>query len=313
MIPSPQKSPVLAASVGWAGLGLVILYTGLISAADGITKLIASTYTAPQLFAISGFLVAGISAVWAGAGQAGGLTTAAPRAMALRSVLTVLATFGFFMAFRHLPFADVFVFIGIMPVFAGLMSGPMLGERVRPSAWLALIAGSIGVVCLFPAGIGAAGPGHLWALVGALTGTASMLLARLIARSGTSTLAQVFWPNLTLGLVMALGLPFVWQPMTAGDLGLVFVYAGLLFGARFLLVIALRLMAAYVVVPLLNLQFVWMVGIGAVVFGEMPLASTILGAAIVIGSGIYMVADQTLPSRRLTDVTPPPGPPQTDP
>ena len=50
-----RSQSVLSAScpVGWIGLGLVALYTRLISGADGITKLIASAYAAPQLFAIS--------------------------------------------------------------------------------------------------------------------------------------------------------------------------------------------------------------------------------------------------------------------
>ena len=112
----PQS--VLSASrpVGWIGLGLVALYTGLISGADGITKLIASAYTAPQLFAISGILVAAISAVCAGVARGGALATQAPGAMAARAVLTVLATVAFFQAFRLLPFADVFIFIGLISV-----------------------------------------------------------------------------------------------------------------------------------------------------------------------------------------------------
>ena len=311
MISGPQS--VLSASrpVGWIGLGLVALYTGLISAADGITKLIASAYAAPQLFAISGLLVAAISALCAGISGGGALATPARGTMAVRAVLTVLATVAFFQAFRLLPFADVFVFIGLMPIVAGLMSGLVLGEHVRPAAWIALVTGFVGVLCLLPSGPAAAGTGHLWAFAAVVTGTASMVLARLIARSGTATLAQVFWPNLALGLVMAAALPFVWKPMTATDLGFVLAYAILLFAARFLLVIALRMMAAYVVVPLLNLQFVWMIAIGIVFFNEMPQAASILGAAIVIASGIFMVWDRSLSPAVTIDTLP--TDPQTDP
>lgn len=306
----PQSVVSVSRPVGWIGLGLIALYTGLISAADGITKLIASAYAAPQLFAISGLLVAVISGVCAGVARDGALATQARGAMAARAVLTVLATIAFFQAFRLLPFADVFVFIGLMPIFAGLMSGPVLGEHVRPAAWLALVTGFVGMLCLLPSGPAAAGAGHLWAFAAAVTGTASMVLARLIARSGTASLAQVFWPNLALGLVMAAALPFVWKPMTAADLGLVLAYAVLLFAARFLLVIALRMMAAYVVVPLLNLQFIWMIAIGMIFFSEVPQAATILGAAIVIASGVFMVWDRSLTPAGTLD--PLPTDPQTE-
>ena len=75
--------------------------------------------------------------------------------------------------------------------------------------------------------------------------------------------------------------------------------------------IALRMMAAYVVAPLLNLQFVWMIAIGIIFFEEVPQAATILGAAIVIASGIFVVWDRTLTAAVSLDTLP--TDPQTDP
>ena len=72
-----------------------------------------------------------------------GLRTTCPRAMALRSVMTVISATCYFYAFRLLPFAEVFVFIGLVPLLAGLLSGPILGEHVRGPAWLALGAGFV--------------------------------------------------------------------------------------------------------------------------------------------------------------------------
>ena len=54
--------------------------------------------------------------------------------MALRAVATVLATICFFLAFRHLAFAEVFLFIGVMPLFAALLAGmiPSANNRYNP-------------------------------------------------------------------------------------------------------------------------------------------------------------------------------------
>ncbi|WP_233270330.1 DMT family transporter [Chachezhania sediminis] len=293
----PQSVLSPAVKVALTGAALVVVYTALISSADGITKMIAGGYSAPQMFAISGILVAGLSMLAdRHPAQRLGLKTSRPVAMALRSAATVLAGFCFFNAFRLLPFADVFVFVGIMPILAGLMSGPILGEPVRRAAWVALGAGAVGVLCLFPEGVRSLTLGHLYAGAAAVAGTFSMVLARYIGKSESNALAQVFYPNLTMGLVMALALPFVWKPMPISDLGWICAYTGLLFVARWLLVIALRLLAAYAVTPLLNLQFVWMVAIGWVFFGEIPAAGTYLGVAIVIGSGLYLIWDQTAPA-----------------
>jgi drug/metabolite transporter (DMT)-like permease len=122
-----------------------------------------------------------------------------------------------------------------------------------------------------------------------------MVIARYIGRFEANALAQVFYPNLAVFVVMGLALPFVWQPMPPSDLVWVGAYAVLLFGARWLLVVALRLLAAYAVTPLVNLQFVWMVILGALMFGEYPASGTYLGVAIVIGSGIFLVWDQYAP------------------
>lgn len=280
-----------------AGALLVVVYTGLIAAADGITKLLAGQYAAAQLYALSGGMVVAMCLLADRLPQQRrGFATRCPRAMALRSLATLVAAVCFFYAFRSLPFADVFVFIGLMPLLAGVLSGVVLGEAVRPSAWLALLAGFAGVLFLFPDGVAAIGFGHLIAFVAAVSGVFSMVMARFIGRYECNALAQVFYPNLCLCLVMAVLLPFVWQPMPLVDVAWAVGYALLLFAARWLVVVALRLLAAHVVTPLMNLQFIWMVLIGALFFGELPAAATWLGGVVVIISGLYLVWDQLTPA-----------------
>lgn len=296
-----KASPVAALT----GAIMVVIYTALISSADGITKLLAGGYAAPQLYAVSGGLVA-LFCVIANRIRPvqGGLRTTRPYAMALRSVATVVAGVAFFYAFRLLPFAEVFIFIGLMPLIAGLMSGPILREPVALRVWLALAAGFLGVLCLFPNGLTGVTLGHGVALIACLAGTFSMVMARYVGRFETNSLALVFYPNLLNMIVMALALPFVFKPMPMTDLGLAVAYAGFLFGARWLLVIALRLLPAYTATPLMNLQFVWMVVIGAVFFGEIPGSNIYLGALIVVASGLYLIYEQFAP-RRAMPVIPP--------
>lgn len=285
-----------------AGLGaaLVVVYTGMMAGADGITKLIAGGYAAPQLFALSALIVVGLSMLGARqGGMGGGLALRSVRAMAVRSALTVVASVAFFQAFRLLPFADVFLFIGLIPLIAAALSGPVLGEMPRPMAWAALMVGACGVFFLMPGGLGAMQAGHFWALLAAVTGTGSMLGARLIARVERVPLAQVFWPNLALMLSMGLALPFVWKPMSLVDLGWIVAYAGFLFAARYVVAEALRLLPAYVATPLMNLQFVWMVMIGFVGFGEVPAMGTMLGVTLVVASGMWLVLEEHMARARV--------------
>jgi drug/metabolite transporter (DMT)-like permease len=278
------------------GAGLVVIYTALISSADAITKFIAGGYAAPQLFCLSGLIVMGLCIVTDRLpSQRRGFKTQCPKALALRCLAAVLASVGFFYAFKFLQFAEVFLFVGLIPLLAGLMSGFILGEHVRPTAWVALTAGFIGVLCLFPSGISGINIGHVIAFIAVLIGTFSMVLARYIGRYESNALAQVLYTNAAIFAAMAVALPFVWRPMPLADIGWVIAYAVLLFGARWLLVVALRLLAAYAVTPLMNLQFVWMVVLGAVFFDEFPAPQTYLGVGIVISSGLFLVWDQFTP------------------
>jgi S-adenosylmethionine uptake transporter len=284
-----------------AGAALVVLYTGMMAAADGITKFIAGGYAAPQLFVLSSALVLGFTLGTArlqGKRAAEGIRLRSVRAMTVRAVLTVVASVAFFQAFRLLPFADVFLFIGLIPMIAAALSGPVLNEAPRPMAWAALGLGAGGVLFLMPGGLSGAQAGHAWALLAAVSGTGSMLAARVIARVERVPLAQVFWPNAALMLAMALALPFVWKPMSGTDLAWVAGYAAALFAARYVVAEALRLLPAYVATPLMNLQFVWMVVIGLLAFGEVPTLGTWMGVTLVIGSGLWLVADESLARAR---------------
>jgi drug/metabolite transporter (DMT)-like permease len=284
-------------STAWGGAMMVLIYTALISSADAITKFVAGGYAAPQLFCLSGLMVMGFSLLAdRHKSQRRGLRTLCPRAMALRAGATVIACASFFYAFRALPFAEVFLFIGLMPILSGILSGLILGEHVRPLAWAALGAGFGGVMCLFPSGFSQISLGHGFALTASVSGTFSMVMARYIGRYERNALAQVFYPNLAIFVVMGAVLPFVWKPMPVSDLAWVVAYAAVLFVARWILVVALRMLAAYAVTPLMNLQFVWMVILGAVFFGEVPAANTYLGVAIVISTGLFLVWDQFAPA-----------------
>ncbi|MEM7073588.1 MAG: DMT family transporter [Pseudomonadota bacterium] len=280
------------------GLGLAVLYTVLISGADAITKVFAETYSAPQLFALSGLLVALLCVLVNRAptrrpgGQWRGFSTKCPKTMAVRVIATILGTVAFYYAFALLPFAEVFLFIALIPLMAALASGPCLGETVGWRAWAALSLGSVGLACLFPAGIGTIGAGHFIAFAAAGLGTVSMIASRYIGRYDRNLLAQVFYPNLALGLVMALALPFVFTPMSVLHLLWAAGYAALLFAARWVLVAALRLLPAFVVTPLINLQFVWMVALGIIVFGERPGPEVYTGAGLMILAGAWLVRDR---------------------
>jgi S-adenosylmethionine uptake transporter len=257
------------------GVALVVVYTMAVTLSDAVTKHLAATFAAPQILMICAATILGLSLLAAAPRprRSGGwrrLATKAPRAMALRAGMTVLAAVFFYHAFATLPFADVFLFVALVPIFAGLLSAPVLGERVAPVSWVALGLSGLGVFMLFPEGRADVTFGHVMAFLAAFTGTVAIVMARDIARVESAPLALVFWPQAAIFATMALIAPLVWQPIGWADAGLAVLCGLALFGARYALVVALQVLPAYTATPLLNLQFVWMVIIGMVVFNEIP-------------------------------------------
>ena len=280
------------------GAGLTLINTLVSVSADAIAKDLIAEFEAPQLMVIAGLvaMVLGLGAAAAGHGRMV-LATPLPGLVALRSGFGMISTLAFFYAFRHLPFAEVFLFVAIMPLVAAILSAPVLGERLSRSVWLALAVGWGGMLFLVPQGPAGLGLGHAAGMVAALTGTVSLVLSRRIGRAGgTHTAAQVFYAQLACLIGGAVVLPFSFAPMDAAAVGMVVLYALCLIATRWLMVVILRILPAHSVMQISQVQFLWMVAIGQGIFGETTAANVWIGAALVIGAGLWLVKAQRQPA-----------------
>jgi drug/metabolite transporter (DMT)-like permease len=285
-----------------AGVLLLCLSTLAGTLADGTVKKLSTEIEAPQVFFLSGLIMAALSYVSARAranvsGQRSCLHSSVPLLLFWRCVATVAASLGFFYAVALIPLAEVFLFVGMMPLMSALLSRRMLGEPVHMGDWLGLGIGVLGIGMLFPEGFSGLTFGHVAGFVGALSGTVSLVLSRMIARREMNALVQVFYPNLALALVAMLLLPQVWQPMDMLMTGQIFLYSGLLFLARWAMVLVMQRLRAPVALPLMNIQFVWMVGIGWYFFGEVPAVATVIGAGLVMAAGVIALGEQARAER----------------
>lgn len=288
----------LTRDVALLGAGLTLVNTLVSVSADAIAKDLIADFEAPQLMVIAGLvaMVLGLGAAAAGYGRMV-LATPVPGLVALRSGFGMISTLGFFYAFRHLPFAEVFLFVAIMPLIAAILSAPLLGERLGPMVWLALMAGLGGMLFLVPHGPATLGDGHAAGLLAALTGTVSLVLSRKIGRAGgTHSAAQVFYAQLACLIGGAVVLPFTFTPMDAPAVAMVVLYALCILATRWLMVVILRMLPAHSVMQISQVQFLWMVAIGHGIFGETTAATVWIGAALVIGAGLWLVRAQRQPT-----------------
>lgn len=275
------------------GAALTILNTLVGVTADASAKDLVASYAAPQLMALSGLLAVAIGLALSAAGQRRMiLGTATPGRVALRSCLGAISTLGFFLALRDLPFAELFPFMALMPIMGAALSALILREQIGTRVWVALACGMTGMLILFPDGMHSIVAGHVYGFGASLAGATSIVLSRGICRSHTHAFAQVFYAQVACATLGLSALPFVWQPISIADLGLLVVYTGFLLLTRWLMVMIVRLLPAYVAMQIANVQFVWMVLVGHLVFGESTGAHVWLGAGLIVASGIWLVQAQ---------------------
>jgi len=187
-----------------------------------------------------------------------------------------------------LPLATAVTMLFLSPIIMVALSAPLLGERVGAHRWVAVIGGFAGVLIIMRPG----GSAFEWALLlplaGAFINALRDLLTRRLSRTETS-LSILFWSNMILMVGSALTAPFGWAPVDLNGT-LWFIAAGVFnIGAHFFIIEALRTGEASVVAPIRYTALLWAAVLGFVLWGELPGIWLWAGAAVIVGSSLYMI------------------------
>jgi len=256
---------------------------------DAVVKHLGSYYSAIQIVFFAALLSFPlISMILLNDKREGHLRPIHPWWVTARAAATVINGVSSFYAFGHLPLAQVYPILFATPLFITILSIPVLGEHVGYHRWAAVVVGLIGVLIVVRPGQAALSLGHAAALMAALSGAFAAVAVRRIGRTERSVVLLLS-PLVGNVLAMAVALPFVWQPLQVEDLGLMAVVACFGLFAAFLSILAYRAGEAAIVAPMQYSQILWAVFFGWVLFGERPGMMTLIGASVVIASGIYIV------------------------
>lgn len=285
------------------GALLALLAMGIYSTHDVIIKLLGETYPALQILFFSALLsFPPLAVLLLRDPTHGTLRPRNPFWVGLRSICIVGSGVGGFYAFSTLPMAQVYSILFAAPLLVTVLSVPLLGERVGLHRWAAVVAGLCGVLVVLRPGVTPLGLGHLAALMGATATALSAIAVRKLGRS-ERTVILLLWPMIGNFLLTGASLGFAYRPMLAGGLALTGVIAVLGLAAGFLLILAYQAGEAANVAPMQYSQMLWAIGFGWLLFDERPDAMTLLGAGLIIGSGLYILMRERTGSSRLRPVT----------
>ena len=285
------------------GALLALLSMGLYSTHDVIIKLLGETYPALQVLFFSALLsFPPIALLLLRDPTPATLRPRNPFWVGLRSACIVISGVCGFYAFSTLPLAQVYSILFAAPMIVTVLSVPLLGEKVGIHRALAVVVGLCGVLVVLRPGATQIGLGHLAALVGATAGAVSAIAVRKLGRS-ERTVILILWPMIGNFIVTGASLGLAYRPMELGDLALTGVIAILGLVAGFLLILAYQAGEATNVAPMQYSQILWAVGYGWFLFDEHPDGATVLGAGLIVASGLYILMRERLGTSRTRPVT----------
>ncbi|VDS08309.1 EamA-like transporter family protein [Paracoccus haematequi] len=271
------------------GAALALLAMGLYATHDVVIKTLGTQYPALQVLFFSSLLSFPLVMVIIMRDPTPGtLRPANPGWVAARTVVGVIAGMGSFFAFSQLPLAQVYAILFAAPLLVTILSIPILGERVGMHRWLAVVAGLAGVLIVLRPGAQPLGLGHAAALAAAMGSAMTAVILRKLGRS-ERPLVLLMWPMLGNFLATGASLAIEYRPMALPHLALAGVIACLGLIAGFLLILAYRAGEAAIVAPMQYSQILWATAYGWIFFDEVLDLPTVLGATVIIGSGIYIV------------------------
>jgi drug/metabolite transporter (DMT)-like permease len=220
----------------------------------------------------------------------------------LRSLLLLSATLFFFGAVHYVPLADAGAVAFLEPLLITALAHFFLGEKVGLRRWLAVAVGFIGVLVVVRPGFGMAHWGVLLALGSATCGSVYSVLTRVVSRDDSAATSLAF--SGIAGVVgLSLAMPFVWQPADV-TVWLMFFGLGITGGlGHFLMIKAFGAAPSGTLAPFIYVQILWMVMVGWVWFGDWPVASTWIGIALIVGSGLYALHRERVRARERSRIS----------
>jgi drug/metabolite transporter (DMT)-like permease len=286
-----------------AGIGLMLLSVFMFSFGDALGKFIVATYSVGQLLWLRACaaLIVLLPMMWRH--RAAFRHLERPWLQVLRVMLSTLEVAAFFLSVRYLPLANVITYYLACPIFVTALSAIVLREPVGWRRWCAVLTGFCGVLLALRPSSQAAGWPAMIALGGSLAFAVLMLITRSLRATADIVLASSqFAGTFALGALLS---PIGWVTPGLGSLAL-FAAAGcisvaaLLCGNR-----SLKLAPASVVVPYQYSMIIWAMMFGYLVFGDAPSPATIAGAAIIVGSGLYIFLRERKLGSLAAELSPP--------
>lgn len=273
-----------------SGILLMIGAFALFAVLDASAKLLTASYPTLMVVWVRFALAFAVTALVLTARRGPRIwRPARPGLQWLRSSFLLAATGCNFVAVQYLQLAQTAAILFAAPMFVGLLAYPLLGERVGRHRWYAIAVGFLGVLVVIRPGLGVVHWAAIFSVGTAFATALYQITTRKLAGTDEAATTQLF-TAIAGGLALTPLVPLGWQTPQLADVPL-FLLLGACGGlGHVLLVVAHQRAPAPVLAPFMYSEILLMVLLGWLVFGDVPDLATVIGASIVVASGLYLLA-----------------------
>ena len=214
------------------------------------------------------------------------LRSARPKLQIARAVLiSAEMTFVVF-GYRTTPLADAHAIFALTPLVVTALSVPLLGEQVGLRRWIAVAIGLVGVLVIVRPGFATISPGMLIMLGCCVMYAVYQIMTRIAGRHDAAATSMV-WQTVGGAVALSLVGPLFWVAPSMEQWGMLAGLAALGVIGHYGLVLALQFAPAVVVQPFTYTTLIWASLSGWIVFGDVPGIYVIIGALLIVASGLY--------------------------
>lgn len=289
-------------------LGITLIVTAMLIFAtqDAITKHLADSYSTPQIlwvrFGFYALFALAFSMRKKPLRQC--LKSERPWLQVFRSLLILAEIGAFIIAIRTLSLAEMHSLLATFPLMVTAIAALFLREPVGLRRWGAVLIGFAGVLVILRPGFAELKPGVVVALLTAFMFAGYNVLTRVVARHDDSETSLVYMALIGASVMTVIG-PFFWTWPTLADWGWLLLLSCTAATGHMLLIQALEAAPASALQPFNYTLLVFATVIGYLVFDNLPDLWTVVGAGIVVASGLYTIyrervrgAKRPVPDRR---------------
>jgi drug/metabolite transporter (DMT)-like permease len=278
----------MTASNNRLGFLLMTITSLLFALQDGISRHLAAEYNVYMIVMVRMWFFAAFALFLAH--RNGGILVVArskkPWLQWARGTLLVLEICVTVAAFTLLGLTETHAIFVCYPLIIVALSGPLLGEKIGLVRWSAVLVGFIGVLIILQPGSGVFSPLAIIPLVGAAMFALYGVMTRYVGRYDSSTTSFFYIGTVGCAVMTAIGV-FHWESVAGANLAWLLLLCAMGILGHWMLIKTYEVAEASAVQPFAYLQMPFAVTVGMLAFSETLRMNVAIGAAVIIGAGMF--------------------------